>query len=51
VPLAALCERHGVPLTDLGAVGGDRLEVTGCLSVPLDDLAAARGRVLPALFG
>jgi phosphoribosylformylglycinamidine synthase len=49
--LAALCERHGVPLADLGAVGGDRLEVTGCFRVPLDDLAAARGRVLPALFG
>jgi len=48
---AALCERHGVPLTELGTVGGDRLEVTGCLSVPVAELAAVRGRVLPALFG
>jgi phosphoribosylformylglycinamidine synthase subunit PurL len=48
---AALCERHGVPLTELGTVGGDRLEVTGCFSVPVAELAAVRGRVLPALFG
>jgi phosphoribosylformylglycinamidine synthase II len=48
---AALCERHGVPLTDLGAVGGDRLEVAGCFSVPVAELATVRGRVLPALFG
>jgi phosphoribosylformylglycinamidine synthase len=47
---AALCERHGVPLTELGAVGGDRLEVAGCFSVPVAELAAARERVLPALF-
>jgi phosphoribosylformylglycinamidine synthase II len=47
----ALCERHGVPLTELGTVGGDRLEVTGCFSVPVAELAAVRGRVLPALFG
>jgi phosphoribosylformylglycinamidine synthase len=49
--LAALCERHMVPLTGLGAVGGDRLEVTGCFAVTLDELAAARAGVLPALFG
>jgi phosphoribosylformylglycinamidine synthase len=49
--LAALCARHAVPLADLGTVGGDRLEVTGCFSVARDDLAAARARVLPALFG
>ena len=48
---AALCERHGVPLAELGTVGGDRLEVAGCFSVPVAELAAARGRVLPALFG
>jgi phosphoribosylformylglycinamidine synthase len=47
----ALCERHGVPLAELGTVGGDRLEVTGCFSVPVAELAAVRGRVLPALFG
>jgi phosphoribosylformylglycinamidine synthase len=49
--LAALCERHLVPLTELGIVGGDRLEVTGCFAVTLDELAAARAGVLPALFG
>jgi phosphoribosylformylglycinamidine synthase subunit PurL len=50
-PLAALCERHKVPLTGLGTVGGDRLEATGCFAVTLDELAAARASVLPALFG
>jgi phosphoribosylformylglycinamidine synthase subunit PurL len=49
--LAALCERHGVPVTALGTVGGDRLEFAGCFSVALGDLAAARRRVLPGLFG
>jgi phosphoribosylformylglycinamidine synthase subunit PurL len=48
---AALCERHGVPLTELGTVGGDRLEVAGCFGVPVAELAEVRGRVLPALFG
>jgi len=48
---AALCARHGVPATDLGTVGGDRLEVTGCFSVPVAELAAVRRRVLPDLFG
>ena len=47
----ALCGRRGVPLSDLGTVGGDRLEVAGCFSVPVADLAAVHGRVLPALFG
>ena len=50
-PLAALCDRHGVPLTGLGTVGGDRLEVAGCFGLALDELAAARASVLPALFG
>src|SRR5215472_16055880 len=48
---AALCDRDGVPLTELGTVGGDRLEVAGCFGVPVAELAAVRGRVLPALFG
>jgi phosphoribosylformylglycinamidine synthase len=48
---AALCERHAVPLTELGTVGGGRLEVAGCFSVPVAELAEVRGRVLPALFG
>jgi hypothetical protein len=49
--LAALCEQHLVPLTDLGTLGGDRLEVTGCFTVTLGELAAARAGVLSALFG
>jgi len=49
--LAALCQRHEVPVTDLGTVGGDRLEVAGCFSVAVDRLAAVRAAVLPALFG
>jgi phosphoribosylformylglycinamidine synthase len=49
--LAALCERHRVPLMDLGTLGGDRLEVAGCFAVTLDELAAARAGVLSALFG
>jgi len=49
--LAALCQRHEVPVTGLGTVGGDRLEVAGCFSVALDELAVARAGVLPALFG
>jgi phosphoribosylformylglycinamidine synthase subunit PurL len=49
--LAALCERHRVPLTDLGTLGSDRLEVAGCFAVTLEELAAARAGVLAALFG
>jgi phosphoribosylformylglycinamidine synthase subunit PurL len=46
-----LCSGHGVPLMELGAVGGDSLAVAGCFSVPLAELAGVRQRVLPALFG
>jgi phosphoribosylformylglycinamidine synthase subunit PurL len=49
--LRALCERHGVPATVLGTVGGDSLDVAGCFTIALSELAAARGQVLPALFG
>ncbi|HEY2309085.1 MAG TPA: AIR synthase-related protein, partial [Streptosporangiaceae bacterium] len=49
--LTTLCERHLVPLTGLGTLGGDRLEVTGCFTVTLEELAAARAGVLSALFG
>jgi phosphoribosylformylglycinamidine synthase II len=49
---AALCARHAVPATGLGTVtGAPELEVTGCFTVPLAELAAARDRVLPELFG
>jgi phosphoribosylformylglycinamidine synthase len=49
--LAALSEEHQVPLTDLGTLGGDRLEVAGCFALTLHELAAARAGVLSALFG
>jgi len=46
-----LCASHGVPAQVLGTVGGDSLDVAGLFSVPLDELAAAHRRALPALFG
>jgi len=48
---AALLAEHQVPGQDLGTTGGDRLTVTGCFEIPLDELAAGHVRTLPALFG
>jgi len=48
---AALLAEHQVPGQDLGTTGGDRLTVTGCFEIPLDELAAGHARTLPALFG
>jgi phosphoribosylformylglycinamidine synthase subunit PurL len=48
---AALCADHGVPSAMLGVTGGSSLEVTGCFTIPLDELAAAHRGTLPALFG
>jgi phosphoribosylformylglycinamidine synthase len=48
---AALCAAHAVPVTVLGEVGGDSLDVAGCFSAPVAELAAASAAVLPALFG
>jgi phosphoribosylformylglycinamidine synthase len=47
---AALCEAHGVPAAVLGVTGGASLEVTGSFAIPLEELAAAHGATLPALF-
>jgi phosphoribosylformylglycinamidine synthase subunit PurL len=47
----SLLARHDVPGRAIGVVGGDRLVVTGCFSVPLAELAAAHRATLPALFG
>jgi phosphoribosylformylglycinamidine synthase subunit PurL len=47
----ALCASHGVPAAVLGMTGGASLDVAGCFSVPLRELAAAHGGTLPALFG
>jgi len=39
--LEAISRDAGAPLVRLGAVGGDRLEIQGALSVPVAELAAA----------
>jgi phosphoribosylformylglycinamidine synthase subunit PurL len=39
--LEAIAGEAGVPLLQLGAVGGDRLEIQGALSVPVAELARA----------
>jgi phosphoribosylformylglycinamidine synthase len=48
---AEICAAHGVPATDIGAVGGDALEVDGSFTIPLAELAGAHGGTLPAIFG
>ena len=49
--LTELARAHGVPLTVLGQVGGDALEVTGQFSVPVVELRSTWTATLPALFG
>jgi phosphoribosylformylglycinamidine synthase subunit PurL len=49
--LATAAEAAGVPLTRLGVVGGDALEVEGVFSIPLGELREAHTRTLPELFG
>jgi phosphoribosylformylglycinamidine synthase len=46
-----LCAEHGVPGTVLGETGGPGLEVAGLFSISLDELGAAHGQALPAIFG
>ena len=46
-----LCAARGVPMTRLGVVGGDALDVEGILRVPLTELRAAYEGTLPGLFG
>ena len=46
--LAALAERHGVPLTPLGRTGGDVLSVEGQFEVPVAELRDAWSATLPA---
>ncbi len=48
---AQLCLSADLPWFVLGATSGSVLEVSGCFSVPLDELAAAHRAALPALFG
>jgi phosphoribosylformylglycinamidine synthase subunit PurL len=49
--LAALCASRGVPAAVVGVTGGTSLEVEGCFTIPLGELAAAHRGTLPGLFG
>jgi phosphoribosylformylglycinamidine synthase len=46
--LEELAERHGVPLTRLGATGGEALTVTDHFTIPLPELRTAWAATLPA---
>jgi len=48
--LEALARAAGVPLIRLGAVGGDRLEIQGALSVPVAELATAWREGIPRVL-
>ena len=48
--IRALAERHGVPCTEIGAVGGDRLVIASVIDIPLAQAADAWGNALPALL-
>jgi phosphoribosylformylglycinamidine (FGAM) synthase-like enzyme len=45
------CDAGGVPWTELGRVGGDRLVVEGLLDVGLDEAVAVWRDRLPGAFG
>lgn len=50
--LGALCERAGVPLTEIGVVtAGAELTFADLFTVPLGDLKREHERTLPELFG
>ncbi len=49
--LEAIAREEGAPLVQLGAVGGDRLEIQAALSVPVADLARAWRGAIPRLLG
>jgi phosphoribosylformylglycinamidine synthase subunit PurL len=48
--LEALAKECGAPLVPLGAVGGDRLEIAGALSVPIAELARAWRDGIPSVL-
>jgi phosphoribosylformylglycinamidine synthase subunit PurL len=48
--LEAIAREEGAPLVRLGAVGGDRLEIQGALSVPVVELARAWRDGLPRVL-
>jgi len=45
-----LCRASDVGVQELGVVGGDVLDVAGCFTVPVAELAAAQRGPLPGLF-
>jgi phosphoribosylformylglycinamidine synthase len=49
--LSAIAREEGAPLVQLGAVGGDRLEIQGALSVPVAELARAWREGIPRILG
>jgi phosphoribosylformylglycinamidine synthase len=49
--LEAIAREEGAPLVQLGAVGGDRLEIQGALSVPVAELARAWREGIPRILG
>jgi phosphoribosylformylglycinamidine synthase len=48
---AALAGELGVPVTPIGTVAGDALDVTGVFEITLDELTRAWRGTLPAIFG
>jgi len=48
--LSAIAGEEGAPLVQLGAVGGDRLEIQGALSVPVAELARAWREGIPRIL-
>jgi phosphoribosylformylglycinamidine synthase len=49
--IRAICGRFGVPFEVIGEVGGDRLQIDGCLDVPVQVLAEAHHRCLEPIVG
>jgi phosphoribosylformylglycinamidine synthase subunit PurL len=49
--LAEICGRHGVPATDIGAVGGGSLDVGDLFVISLAELSEVHRGALPAIFG
>ena len=46
--VAALAERHGVPIAEIGTVGGSSLRVNADIEIPLSELREAHTATLPA---
>ena len=49
--VVALAARLGVPVTPIGSVTGDALDVTGLFAIPLGELSRTWRGTLPAIFG